>query len=98
MKKALMRGLKAKLARLYCFLLSSFIDKLVLRLRVFNDEGVNFKSIIGVVVYIAVIPLITELLEGLSTSLSGTSATLLSSIIGLVPLILVMKVIDKLDF
>jgi len=60
--------------------------------------GFDISSIIGLCVYIAVIPLIMTLLDDLSTSLTGTAGTLLASIIALVPLILVIKVLDKLNF
>jgi len=56
-----------------------------------------FKSLIGLVVYVAMIPLIMEMLESLSSTLTGTAGVLLSAIISIVPLLLVVKVLDKLN-
>ena len=90
-----MRRMKAKLARLKGIIMSRTYG---FKLWICNDKSVDFKAIIGVVVYIAMIPLITEMLSGLSDSLTGISGTLLSSIIALVPLLLVVKVLDKINF
>jgi len=60
--------------------------------------GFNIKGIVSLVVYITILPLIMTLLDSLSGSLSGTAGTLLSAIISLVPVIMVMKLMDKLNF
>lgn len=80
---SLMRGLMARVL---------FVRIVIL------GEMFNIKSIISLCVYIAVIPLIVQLLGSLSTTLTGTAGTLVAAIIGLVPLILVVKVLDKLEF
>ena len=70
----------------------------VVRVRIAERGGFGLKAIVSLVVYIMMIPIIQEMLESLSGSLTGTAGTLLSAIISIVPLILVMKVLDKLNF
>jgi len=57
-----------------------------------------FKAILGMVVYIAMIPVILQLLNSLVGSVSGTAGVLVSAIIAIVPLMLIIKVFDYLDF
>jgi len=83
------KRLNAKLGRLKY--------RVIFRASIMKQKFFDFSAIISLAVYIAVIPLIMELLESLSNTLTGTAGLLLSAIIGLVPLILVIKVLDKLS-
>jgi len=83
----------AKLGRLqYRFAYGFFVVKVRIA-----EKGFGLKGIISLVVYIMMIPIIQEMLESLSGSLTGTAGTLLSAVISIIPLVLVMKVLDKLN-
>jgi len=91
----MLKRLISRLARLKAKIVFRALQIRIIAIRVF--DAFNIKSILGLCVYIAVIPMIMELLESLSTSLSGTAGALLSAIIGLIPLLLVVKVLDKIN-
>lgn len=57
-----------------------------------------FRAVLGMVVYVAMIPVILQLLNSLTGQVSGTAGVLVSAIIAIVPLLLIMKVFDYLDF
>ena len=94
-KEKMLKRLVSRLARLKAKVAFRALQLRIIPIRIF--DSFNIKSIISLCVYIAVIPIINDLLSSLSTTLTGTAGTLLSAIIGLVPLILVMKVLDKLN-
>jgi len=83
------------------FRLRAIFVKVALSVFVFGlriaEKGFGLKGIISLVVYIMMIPIIQEMLESLSGSLTGTAGTLLSAVISIIPLVLVMKVLDKLN-
>ena len=83
----------AKLGRLQARFAYGFF---VVKVRI-AENGFGLKGIISLVVYIMMIPIIQEMLESLSGSLTGTAGTLLSAVISIIPLVLVMKVLDKLN-
>jgi uncharacterized membrane protein len=66
--------------------------------RIAKTTGNIFKSILGMVVYIAMIPVILQLLNSLTGSVTGTAGVLVSAILAIVPLLLIVKVLDYLEF
>jgi len=58
--------------------------------------GFDIGSIISLVVYIALIPVIQELFTAMSSSFSGTAGTIISAVVGILPLMLIMKALEKL--
>jgi len=66
--------------------------------RIAKTTGNIFKSILGMVVYIAMIPVILQLLNSLTGTVTGTAGVLVSAILAIVPLLLIVKVLDYLEF
>jgi hypothetical protein len=56
----------------------------------------GMKGLIEVVIYIAILPMMMTMLSTLTDTFTGTSAVLVSSIISIVPFLLIVQVLKKL--